>query len=261
VLAILLYSCKDEDVVNPNDLESTQASHDHLTAENIFNEVDYIVKEGLQNNGQNKSCPSYNLINNNPSDIDTLVINFGNDNECIHYGKIRSGKIVVTYTGSYIDSGSVITSNFDNYYINYNLIQGEIILVNQGLNNVGNICFTVDINNASIVNYDGSSIDWQSNRMRQWVNGKNTYDLSDDKYKITGKASGNGLNGRDFAISIVDTLHADLSCFPSCIITSGTAKVMPISYDNRTINYGDYLCNCDINVIINGTSYPIVTGY
>ena len=261
ILTILLFSCKNEDIVNPNDLESTQASQDHLTIENIFNDVGYIVKEGLQNNGQSKLCPIYNLMNNNPSDIDTLVINFENNNECLHYGKIRNGKVVVTYTGAYNDSGSVITSSFDNYYINYNLIQGEMIVTNQGLNNDGKIWFITDINNASIVTIDGLSIDWESNLVMEWVNGKNTYDMSDDKYKITGEASGNGINGGNFATSIIDTLHADLSCFPSCVITHGTAKVSAIGYENQTINYVDSLCNCDVNVIINGTTYPIVTGY
>ena len=136
-----------------------------------------------------------------------------------------------------------------------------MILTNQGLNNKGNIWFTIDINNASIVHPDGLSIDWESNRVMEWVNGKNTYDMSDDKYKISGEASGNGLNGRNFATSIIDTLHADLSCFPSCIITQGTAKVSANGFENQTINYVDSLCNCDVNVIINGNTYPIITGY
>ena len=36
ILTIVLYACKDEDVINPPELTSTQASQDNLTAESIF---------------------------------------------------------------------------------------------------------------------------------------------------------------------------------------------------------------------------------
>ena len=54
MLAVLLYSCKDENVINTPELTSTQASQDNLTAENIFNDVGRIIEEGLINNGQKK---------------------------------------------------------------------------------------------------------------------------------------------------------------------------------------------------------------
>ena len=43
-LTVLLYSCKDEDVINNPDLVSTQASRDHLVAEAIFNDVERVVQ-------------------------------------------------------------------------------------------------------------------------------------------------------------------------------------------------------------------------
>jgi hypothetical protein len=97
-LSILLYACKDEDVMNNPDLTSTQATQDHLFAEQTFSDVGRIVEEGFIANAVNKSCASYNLINNNTLDIDTLIINFGTTN-CLQNGKLRKGKIIITYTG------------------------------------------------------------------------------------------------------------------------------------------------------------------
>jgi len=251
-ITVLLYACK-EDV----DLASTQATQDHLFAEQIFNDVGRIVKEGFLESGVNKSCASYNLINDDKLDGDTLIINFGTTN-CLHNGKLRKGKIVITYTARYHDSSAVITTTFDNYYVNNNLIQGERVVANQGRNNKGNMWFTIDVNNASIVTNNGT-INWSSNRTREWVSGIATYgNITDDRYKITGSANGIGLNNNSFNIEITDTLNIDLSCLPSCVIKSGTAKISPNGYADRVINYGDSLCDCNFDITINETNYPIV---
>jgi len=260
ILAILLYACKEDDVINSPELTSTQACQDNSIAENIFNDIGHIVEAGFQDNGQIKSCPSYNLINVDTSNIDTLIIDFGNTN-CLHNGKLKRGIINVTYTGKYRDAHSIITTTFDNYYVNNSLVQGERIVTNEGINNNGNMWFTIEIKNASITTVNGT-INWESDRVREWVNGENTYsNILDDEYKTTGTASGNGVNGNPFTMTIIDSLNIDLGCLPSsCLIKSGTAKISPYGYADRIINYGDSLCDCNVNVIINGTTYPIVIG-
>ncbi|MEC7646060.1 MAG: hypothetical protein VX689_01085 [Bacteroidota bacterium] len=273
IITVLLYACKEEDVINPPELNSTQSCQDNAIAENIFNDVGYIVEIGLQNNGQNKSCPSYNLMNadtstvdtviNNASyNIDTLIIDFGSTN-CLYNGKLRRGKINVTYTGKYRHNYSIIRTTFDNYYVNNNLIQGERIVTNQGINSSGNMWFTIEVKNASITTANGNgTINWESERVREWVNGENTYsNILDDEYKTTGTASGNGVNGVFFTMTIIDSLNIDLGCLPySCLIKSGTVKVSPSGYSDRIINYGDSLCDCNADVSINGIIYPIVIG-
>jgi len=257
ILTVLLYSCKDEDVITQNDLASTQATQDHLFAEQVFNDVGHIVEEGFVANGVSKSCASYSLMNADTSNADTLIINFGTTN-CLHNSKLRKGKILITYTGKYRDSLAVVTTTFDNYYVNNNLVQGERILTNQGRNQKGNMWFTIAVNNASINTANGT-INWESNRTREWVNGMATYfDISDDNYKITGSASGTGVNNNSFSMEITDTLNVDLGCLPSCVIKSGTAKISPNGYADRFINYGDSLCDCNFDITINGTIYPIV---
>ena len=259
ILTVLLYACKEEDVINTPELTSTQACQDNSTAENIFNDVGHIVEEGFQDNGQIKSCPNYNLMNVDTSNIDTLIIDFGSTN-CLHNGKLRRGIINVTYTSKYRNSYSVITSTFDNYYVDNNLVQGKRIVTNQGINSSGNMWFTIDVNDASITTANGT-INWESDMVREWVNGENTYsNISDDEYKTTGTASGNGVNGNAFTMIITDTLNIDLGCLPSCVIKSGSAKISPYGYVDRIINYGDSLCDCNVDVIINGTTYPIVIG-
>ena len=257
ILIVLFFACKEEDVINAPELTSTQACEDNLTAEKIFNDIIYIIEKGLKDNGQSKSCPNYTIMNTDTSDIDTLIINFGSEN-CLSNGKLRKGIINVTYNGKYYDAYSVTTITFDNYYLNNKLVQGEQIITNQGVNNEGNVYFTIDVNDASITTENGT-INWESNTEREWINGEESYfDISDDEYKIIGTARGNGVNGNDFIVEIIDTLYLHMGCLPSCVIRYGNTKVSPNGYPDRIIHYGDSLCDCNVDVIINEKTYPIV---
>ena len=260
ILSILLYSCKDEDVISNPELVSMQASRDHLLAEAIFNDVERVVEDGFLHEGEGKNCPTYIIENINSTDKDTMIINFGNGTPgCINYGNIKSGKIIVFYTGKYRDSLSEITTTFDNYHVDNNLIQGERIVTNQGKNSRGNMWFTVEVNDAHI-NTSNGTINWESIQEREWTSGNATFfNLFDDSYSITGSASGNGVNSNSFTMVITDTLKIDLGCLyqSSCVVKSGEAIISPSGYSERIINYGDSICDCNIDVTINGTTYPI----
>ena len=246
-LLILFYSCEKEIMDN-----STQASQDNLTAESIFNDIGYIVEEGFRNNEPSTSYPTYTFMNSaDTSGIDTLEIDFGPTNY-LHNGKYRRGKIHTTYTGGYYDPLSLTISTFDNYYVNNNLVIGERIITNEGINNNGNMWFTININDGRI-NTSNGLINWESNRIREWTNGQNTYsNKADDEYKITGTARGNSVNGDDFTVTITTPLTLSLNCLDSssCMIQSGSAIVSPYGRVDRTIKYGS-LCDCNVNVVIN----------
>ena len=120
--------------------------------------------------------------------------------------------------------------------------------------------FTIEINNASIGTNNGT-INWNANQTREWVSGNATYlDITDDQYKMTGSANGNGVNNNNFTMKITDALNIDLFCLESssCVIKSGQAKITPNGYSDRIINYGDGLCDCNFNITINETTYPIL---
>jgi hypothetical protein len=141
-------------------------------------------------------------------------------------------------------------------------VKGERIVTNKGRNSNGNMCFTIKVNDASINTPNGTISRYNSSRTREWTGGITTFpNIFDDSYSITGEASGNGVNGNSFTMTITDPLKVDLGCLPSCIIKSGEVKIIPTDYSPRIINYGDSICDCNIDVIINGTTYPIDLRY
>ena len=257
VLLLLMFSCKDKNILTTPEQASTQAAQDYLLVENSFLELGRVIEEGFLANGINKSsCPSYSLMNTDTSNIDTLLIDFGNNN-CLYNGKLRRGKIIITYTGKYRDSLSVMRTSFDNYFVNENLIQGIKKITNEGRNNDGNMWFSISIDSASIITNNGA-INWNSNNTREWIEGSETpLDFTDDKYLITGNSNGNGVNGNNFDTNS-ENLLLDFNCWPiSCILTSGETTIIPESYSDRIIDYGDGDCDCEYTISIDNTTYPI----
>ena len=266
ILTILLYACKDENIINTPEQTSTQASQDHLFAENTFNDINRVVEDGFNDNGLSKSsCANYKSMASDSSDADTLIIDFGEVDCLDEYGKLRRGKIIVIYTAPYQDSLAQISTTFDHYYVNStNWVQGSRTVTNLGRNVDGDMVFDIAVD-ANITTEIGR-IDWISNRTRFWTDGRNTTQYPfDDIYKVMGSASGNGLNNRDFTVNITDSLEVNLGCLlptitynKRCAIVSGKVKVTPDGYAARTIDYGMGGCNCDFSVTINGKTYLVV---
>tara|TARA_B100001029_G_C14972655_1_gene401204 strand:+ start:37 stop:852 length:816 start_codon:yes stop_codon:yes gene_type:complete len=258
ILSIFIFSsCQENKIIETG----TENSKDYLFAENLFNDVGRIVEDAFIDNGTVKSCPNYTLINADSTNMDTIIIDFGDGNpdDCLSYGKERRGKIIITFTGKYKDSLSVIRTTFDRYYVNDNWIQGERILTNNGRNSEGNITFSIEVIGANI--RGNGTINWESSRTREWIAGYNTFSNPfDDRYIVSGSARGNSRSGQEFNVNITENLIVDLSCLNSnsCIITSGEAELVPDGFSTRMINYGDSICDCNYSVSLNGTEYFVV---
>ena len=262
LLLFTIFSCKDDNVIDNSPLNSIQSSRDHLIAEYLFNDVEKMVEEAFINNLKNKTCPNYTLKNINQTNQDTLIINFGTGNNICPpiYGNIRSGKIIVIYTGNYRDSLTSINTTFDNFRINNQLIQGEKNITNEGRNNLGNMWFSVNVIGGLITTINGN-IDWNSNYTKEWINGSSTISNTlDDKYIISGNANGNSVNGNDFTVSITNPLILDQECLlqGKCNIKSGDAKVSTSNMSERIIMYGDSVCDCNIDILVDDYRYPII---
>jgi len=259
IFSIIVFSSCVENTI---DETGTVNSQDYLMAENIFNDINRLVEDAFIDNGENKSCPKYNIMNVDTSNQDTIIVDFGDGNpdECLSYGKERKGKLIITYTGKFRDSLSVITTTFDQYYVNNNLVQGTSIITNNGKNEIGNINFTLEVISASILGT--GKINYNSNKNREWLNGFTTFnDPLDDIYSISGSANGNSTNGQNFNVNITQKLYVDLSCLfeNTCAITSGEVELNPNGYSKRIINYGDSICDCNYSVTLNDNEYLLVT--
>ena len=259
-LIISFMSCKDENVIHSVNQQNLQSSHDYLLFEKTLFDIEREIEHALIATGTTKNLPMYISLNADSTDQDTLIINFGEENY-LHLGHLKRGEIISIYNKFIYNSNAQITTTFNNFYINNNLIQGKMCLENNGSNQNGFPEFSLTVDSMSMYTNNGSIDISNGNYIKQLVSGYNTqYQYLDNIYKLTGNAQGNSSNNNNFSLEISDSLNMNLSCFESssCIITEGTSRLIPDGYEERIINYGNNSCDCDINAVIGEDLHPII---
>ena len=260
ILIISFMSCKDENVIHSVNQQNLQSSHDYVLFEKTLFDIEREIEHALIATGTTKNLPLYFSLNVDSTDQDTLIINFGEENY-LHLGHLKRGEIISIYNNFIYNSDAQISTTFNNFYINNNLIQGKMQLTNNGFNQNGFSEFSLTIDSMSMFTNNGSIDMLSGNYIKEMVSGNNTqYQYLDNIYKVTGNALGNSSNNNNFSVEISDSLNMNLSCFESssCIVTGGTSKLIPDGYEERIINYGDNKCECDVNAIIGEDVHPII---
>lgn len=260
ILIISFMSCKDENVIHSVNQQNLQSSHDYVLFEKTLFDIEREIEHALIATGTTKNLPLYISLNVDSTDQDTLIINFGEENY-LHLGHLKRGEIISIYNNFIYNSDAQISTTFNNFYINNNLIQGKMQLTNNGFNQNGFSEFSLTIDSMSMFTNNGSIDMLSGNYIKEMVSGNNTqYQYLDNIYKVTGNALGNSSNNNNFSVEISDSLNMNLSCFESssCIVTGGTSKLIPDGYEERIINYGDNKCECDVNAIIGEDVHPII---
>ena len=260
ILIISFISCKDENVIHSVNQQNLQSSHDYVLFEKTLFDIEREIEHALIATGTTKNLPLYFSLNVDSTDQDTLIINFGEENY-LHLGHLKRGEIISIYNNFIYNSDAQISTTFNNFYINNNLIQGKMQLTNNGFNQNGFSEFSLTIDSMSMFTNNGSIDMLSVNYIKEMVSGNNTqYQYLDNIYKVTGNALGNSSNNNNFSVEISDSLNMNLSCFESssCIVTGGASKLIPDGYEERIINYGDNKCDCDVNAIIGEDVHPII---
>lgn len=188
-----------------------------------------------------------------------ITVDFGTANCLCNDGRNRRGKIIITYTGAYADSGSTHTITFDNFYQNDNKVEGNKTVTNMGHNSLGQPYFNVTVD-GDVTLATGGVVATVSYRTRTWIAGYTTPgNFSDDRYSLTGSGSITRPSGVtvNAAISNLSPLIVSAGCR---WIEAGTITFALPGGFTRSINYGT-TANCDNQAILSlpsGATYNIV---
>lgn len=246
---------------------STTVALDNSIAQAGFNDLHNVVLQESADNGfaglRSGNNTEYGKVADGCATVtfsaplgtypNTMTIDFGTG--CIgYYGIERSGKIIATFTGAYRTPGTVITITTDNYHVNGNLVEGTKTITNTGENADGNIVFNIAVTDGKITLADGSAIEWNASREREWSEGADTEIISDDVYMISGSSYGINREGINFTETITADLRVELDCR---YIVSGIREIAPEGIETRTVDYGDGECDNQISITIEGTTYDI----
>ncbi len=245
LLGIIVTSCrKNEDTTTEESVAS-----DNAIAEANFSDLSRIIDAAAIENGvwkTNGTCPAVTI--DTLSTPHKMTLDFGSTNCTGADGKQRRGKIIVTWTGRYREPGTIITHSFVDFFQNDNKIEGSKTVTNKGINNAGHLVFEVVIANAKITKSTGKVISWNSVRTREWIQGANTPSVGDDKYSITGSATGTDANGNAYSMNITKALSIDFSC--QYHLVSGTIEVTPAGKLARVIDYGNGACDDNASLTV-----------
>ena len=259
IITSIMFSCQDDNLLENLDQNNLQACYDYALIEKTIVDIEREIEHAFISTQTTKNLPNYISLNNDTSNQDTLIINFGEDN-FLHLGHIKRGEIIIIYNKFLYDNGANISTTFTDFYINNNLVQGNIVLSNIGFNENENLEFSLEINNLSL-NTENGIINLSGNYNKEMVEGFSTqYQYLDNIFHVSGNATGNSVNNNSFNINISDSIIYNLSCFQtsSCIITKGLTQVNPSIYDQRILDYGNGNCDCEISAIIEEENYPLI---
>lgn len=272
---LAIQSCKKE---NDESIDlGTTASQDNGAAENAFADIKRVVEEAADDEGQSAKLSggvksgSYSFgscatVSINPGWLDpnwpkVMEIDFGSTNCQGAYGINRRGKLIVTLTDHYRDSGSTLTIQPQNYHVNDVKVEGTKTITNQGYNTSGNLQFDVDVVNGKLTYTNGDVTTWQSTRINEWVEGDSTTlfthglaGICDDVYLITGSASGVSRNNTNYSVTITTPLRKEICCR---WLVSGELEVAPNGLHTRYVDFGNGTCDNKATVTINGTSFIV----
>jgi hypothetical protein len=266
IIALSFPACKKDKTADSEDITSVEenAQADEIFSD-IFTDVGTVeteypakfnssetkiesVKSG--NPSVSNSCADVTVTSQGGGWPKTVTFDFGNG--CKENDRTRKGKVIAVFSASFKNTGSVITVTFDNYYVNDNKIEGTKTITNKG-NATGNYKFTVDVSKSKINNINGGTRTWTSNRTIEWIKGIDN-DPSDDKFSITGSASGTNSKGKDFNVTIIKPLIKAIGCR---FITQGTLQVTATGRPAIALDYGNGDCDDKATVSVGGISREI----
>ena len=187
----------------------------------------------------------------------TITINFGATNCLCNDGRNRRGSVILSFTGKYRDSLTLITVSPQNYFVNDNQVSGSKTITNKGHNAAHHLVYEINANMTITKANGGGTITWSSLRQREWLTGENTLAWSDDIYSITGTANGTTSNSNSFTSVITSPLIRNMAIGCRKHFTQGILEHTPSGKAMRSIDYGNGACDDQATVTINGNTYTI----
>ena len=256
IIALTFVSCTKEDVasatdnspviasatidaVNELDIQTgNQVSFDHSTAK----------KTGKSLTG---SCPIVTMENQTTTFPKTYFVDFGTG--CTTNGITRKGKLKITFSNYVTETGSTMTIERVNYYVNDNKAEGTIVYKNTTSSSTVPQ-WTRTVTNGRLTDTKGDVYTNSGTHTIKQTAGASTFTLDDNIYEMTeGTHTVTKQNGAKIVLTVLKPLIKKYSCD---YVSEGQLKV-EATLLNGVIDYGNGDCDNKGTYTQNGIAFPI----
>ena len=251
-MMVLFSSCSEDgetttDLVQEFDLEA------EATIEANYEDVDDIVNAGVESQDPNGRVVEDELL-----DGATVTHDRANNIITVDYGegvegpggRIRKGKVIITYNGLRWEPGSFRQVTFENFSIDDVQIEGVRRLENTAESTDDNPEFTVTLQGGMLTFTDSTTASREVNKVRSWLRAANPLN---DEVSVTGSANGSRRDGVNYSVEILERIVYKRDCRRARIFVPVAGVKQITSGDNvAVIDYGDGECDNIATVTING---------
>jgi len=260
--ATVLFSCKKESR-NSDDDTTANLSSSATSSGDVYDDTYDVTMQYGEDNGlsggrvatdDNARADACATVTISPADTvnypKTMTIDFGSG--CTSStGVTRKGKLVVTLTGKIRKSGSVLTVNFDNYYVNGYKVEGVFSITNNSTPN--GLVFTTQTTNGKVTFPSGAWFSHSGTKTFTQTAGYGTPAFADDSYAITGSFSNANSEGKSVSGTITTALVKTFACKN---IVSG---VIQFTYNGikGTLDFGSGTCDNAAVITVGTRTYPV----
>jgi hypothetical protein len=260
--ALALMACKKD--VKQVDVDQ-KAAQDNAKGQYVFNNVNHIVDDAARSQGgvnkmDGTPCMTVKqdstLSNpNNNYFPRTLTCSF--DSSCHDANNIiRSGKIVISFSGHLKDTGTVVTTTFLNHIFNGYRVEGtltEKVISQDATTKL--YSYLYNLRDGKISSSSGDVTTLNFTQTKKLVKGVGANALPGDAYEITGTSSGTSA-GNSFQTTVISPLKYDAS-IPCNYLISGKLDVTPSGKAVRHVDFGSGTCTGTATVTIEANTFTI----
>lgn len=224
------------DVANELDIQTgTQVSVDKLTAKQTGKSL-------------TASCATVTMDPQTSTFPKTFYVDFNTG--CTLNSITRKGKLKITFSGPVTETGSTMTIERIDYYINDNKVEGKITYQNTTTSAPQ---WTRTVTNGKFTDTKGNVYQNSGSHTIKQTAGTSTLSLQDDTYEmIEGNHTVTGNNGK-LILTVIESIVKKYSCD---YVSKGKLKVES-SLLNGTIDYGTGDCDNKATYTQNGIEFPI----
>ncbi len=261
VSPLLLNSCKDDEQVDLSVQEEVAVVQQATVADNsVDEELEAFDESIIASQGGRvrvEDCPTVTR----DETAKTITLDFGTS--CIgRYGRERSGKVIVTYSGVFDDEMANRTITFDNFFVNNRQIGGTILLRNINRNEAGHLTAERALVDYKVTFPGGDYYTINGSTTREWIEGESDGVRGNEVIEVTGSYEGINSRGVEFSRVITEPIRADFSCWSGggFLRTKGVIEMTitnSVRSRTRVLDYGDGTCDNTVTVTVNDREYTV----